>query len=187
MKSARRAPKSRQMPSPLAGGHSFYAAFLDLVGEYYTEAMPREPDSLVADVNAVLMEQILHIPRRQRKTVVKHQGQPENLKAGFEVLEGTTFGHSQTLTSALPRLKLSCFDGAPSKDRQETDYKHLWLSTYVKPHRFAVGSGLVAVRFPMGLLPSAEVARSSILTEMCRQHIVSKSLLPSFATTLRLP
>jgi hypothetical protein len=69
-----------------------------------------EPDRLVADLDAALVEQILNVPQREWEADVHHHRQANDLGARFEVLEGVGFGHLGTLLSPLPRLKPSSSD-----------------------------------------------------------------------------
>jgi len=58
-------------------------------------------DRLVADVDTTLMQQILDIPKRERKPDEEHHNEADDLAAGFEPLEGISFGHVMKLFSAL--------------------------------------------------------------------------------------
>jgi hypothetical protein len=73
------------MPAPSAGFHSGNSALSDLCGEHWAEPVPPEPDGLVADVNATLMEQVFDVPKRKREAHVKHHRQADDLRAGFEI------------------------------------------------------------------------------------------------------
>ena len=72
--------------------------------------MPPEPDCLIANVDAALVEQILDIPKRQREADVEHHRQADDLGARLEVLKRGKFCHDRTLAGALPRLKASLSD-----------------------------------------------------------------------------
>jgi hypothetical protein len=87
-------------------------AISDLGGEHRAEPLPPETHSLVADVDAPLMKQVLDVTKRQREPDVHHDSQADNFGAATEALERVGFGHSRKLTSALPRLKLSLSDKA---------------------------------------------------------------------------
>src|SRR6056297_9733 len=100
------------VPPPAAGFHTVDPALADLGGEHRAEAMPPEPEGLMADVDAALMEQILDVPERQREPYVKHHGQADNLRARLEVAERAAFLHGKRLPAALPRLKPSSSDRA---------------------------------------------------------------------------
>src|SRR6056297_1346059 len=101
-----------QTPAPPAGAHALDPPLSDLGGEDRTEPMPPEPDGLVADVDAALMEQVLDIPQREREANVEHHRQADDLLARLEVLEGAGFAHTGTLTNPLPCLKRTSFDRA---------------------------------------------------------------------------
>jgi len=51
-----------EIPSPAAGLHALDASLPDFWRKHRSEPMPPKPDSLVADVNAPLVQQVLHIP-----------------------------------------------------------------------------------------------------------------------------
>jgi hypothetical protein len=46
-----------------------------------------EPNRLVADVNAPLVQQVLDIPEREGRTGVQHRGQADDLGALLEIAE----------------------------------------------------------------------------------------------------
>ena len=53
-----------QMPAPLGMASAMaYTPFPDLSSEHRTEAVPPEPHRLMTDVDAALVEQILHLPQ----------------------------------------------------------------------------------------------------------------------------
>lgn len=52
----------------------------DLGGQHRAEAVPPESDRLVADVDAAFVQQILHIPERQRKPDLHHDRQADDLR-----------------------------------------------------------------------------------------------------------
>jgi hypothetical protein len=54
----------------------------------------------MADLDASLMQQILHIPQRERKPNIHHYSKADDLGAGFEVAEWAVFCHPVTLTGA---------------------------------------------------------------------------------------
>ena len=55
-----------------------------LGGKDRAEAMPPEPDSLMADVDPSLMQQIFDIAEREREADVHHHRQADDLRAGSE-------------------------------------------------------------------------------------------------------
>ena len=99
-----------QMPLPTARLHPFDPALPDLGGEKRPKPVPPEPNRLVADLDAALVQKILDIPERQRKPNIQHHRQADNLGAGLEVLEWGAFGHARTLSGTLPRHKQSSSD-----------------------------------------------------------------------------
>ena len=53
--------------------HMLHALATDSGGEQWPEAVPPEPDRLVADLDPALSQEILHIPERQQVLHV-HRG-----------------------------------------------------------------------------------------------------------------
>ena len=51
----------------------------------------------MADVNAAFVEQVLNIPKRERKLDVQHHGQADDLGARFEIAEGAMIFHAENL------------------------------------------------------------------------------------------
>ena len=66
----------------------------------------------MADVNAAFMQQIIHIPERQRKPDVHHHRQADDLGARLEVTKGETFCHRERLGDRPARLNRFCSDSA---------------------------------------------------------------------------
>ncbi len=64
----------------------------------------------MAYVDASLVQQIFDIPKRERKSDVQHHRKADDLRAGFEVLEGGRSGHSQKLRNRPTRLNPSSSD-----------------------------------------------------------------------------
>jgi len=69
------------------GFHGSKLAHADLDSEQQAKPMPAEPDGLVANVDATLMEQIFDAPKRKREAHVKHHHLADDLWAGFEIEE----------------------------------------------------------------------------------------------------
>jgi hypothetical protein len=61
-----------EMPPPMARSHAVDAALADLGGKYRPEPVPPEPDRLVANVDAALVEKVLDITEREWKLDVHH-------------------------------------------------------------------------------------------------------------------
>ena len=59
--------------------HRLNAETPDLVGENRTETVPPKPNRFMGDVNAPLMEQVFHIPQRQRVADVHHHHPADDL------------------------------------------------------------------------------------------------------------
>lgn len=100
-----------QMPSPLRPGAQTLGAFLANFGcEYRAEPVPPESHRLVTDIDAALVQEIFHIPQRQRETGIQHHRQVDDFPTGFKVLERITFRHQRTLPSPQAGHKLDCSD-----------------------------------------------------------------------------
>ena len=65
-----------------------------------------------ADADAAFVQKILHIPQRERKPHVHHNGQADDLWARLKVPKGGTFCHPATLISRPARLKQVSSDSA---------------------------------------------------------------------------
>ena len=95
-----------EMPPPMCPGpHAIDPLPPDFRGEQRSEPIPPEPDGFVAYIDAALMQEVLDIPQRQRKTDVQHDGRANDLRRGFEVAEGRTFCHPATLLRRPARFK----------------------------------------------------------------------------------
>src|SRR6056297_1629700 len=91
-------PRLKQSSSDkTAGSHPLDAARFDLGGEHRPKPVPPEPNRLVADLNAALMQQVLDIPKRQRESDVHHHRQADDLGTGLEVLEWVALTHGGRL------------------------------------------------------------------------------------------
>ncbi len=77
-----------EMLAPARGTHPAYPLLADLRREPH----PPEPHRLIAHFDATLMEQVLHVPRREREPDIHHHGQPDDLGAGAEVPKGAALG-----------------------------------------------------------------------------------------------
>ncbi len=74
--------------------------------------MPPKSDRLVADVDASLVQKILNIAQRQRKTNVEHYRQANDLGASLKVAKWRTICHGGTLDQHPDRHKPVSFDSA---------------------------------------------------------------------------
>jgi hypothetical protein len=68
--------------------------------------------TLMADVDAEFVQKILHIPQREGKPHIHHNGQADDLWARLKVTKGGTFCHPATLISRPARLKQVSSDSA---------------------------------------------------------------------------
>ena len=71
----------RIRPQPL---HSLSA---DFSGEHRAETVPPEPNRFVADIDTALVQQVFHIPQRQKKSDVQHHCQADDFGAALKALE----------------------------------------------------------------------------------------------------
>ncbi len=74
--------------------------------------MPAEPDGLVANVDATLMEQIFDVPKRKREAHVKHYHLADDFWARLKVAEWGAFCYPGMLRNRPARLKLLSSDKA---------------------------------------------------------------------------
>ena len=65
-----------------------------LRGKNRAKSIPPIPHSFVADVGNALVQQVLDIAERKRKSNVHHDRQAENLRAAVKVLEWVAFCHA---------------------------------------------------------------------------------------------
>jgi hypothetical protein len=55
-----------------------------------TEAIPPEANRLMRDINAALVEQVLDVPKRERKPDVHHHRKADDLGRSLEIFERIT-------------------------------------------------------------------------------------------------
>ena len=65
----------------------------DLSSKQRTKSVPPKSNRLIADVDAAFVQQILHVPKRQRETDIHHHGQTDDLGARLEVAKWAAFCH----------------------------------------------------------------------------------------------
>ncbi len=66
----------------------------------------------MVDINAALVEQVLDIAKRKQEPDVKHHGQADDFRAGFELPKWVGFSHPANLKRRQARLKSVSFDTA---------------------------------------------------------------------------
>ena len=66
----------------------------------------------MTDVDAAFVQQILHVPKRQRETDIHHHGQTVDLGARLEVTKGTAVCHPATPIAHPARLNKFSSDSA---------------------------------------------------------------------------
>ena len=89
-----------------------HALFSNVSGKHRTKTVPPKPYSFVANFDATLVEQVLHIPKRKRETDVHHYRQANDLRARFKVTKGRTFCHPARLRDRPARLNQFSSDSA---------------------------------------------------------------------------
>ena len=89
----------------------------DLGCEQRAKSILPEPHRFVADLDATLVQKILHIPQRKRKPNIHHDGQTDNLGARLEVAKGASFCHRATLIAPPARLNPFCSDSADQNSK----------------------------------------------------------------------
>ena len=94
-----------QMPAPAARSHPRDAPFSDFRSKERTEPVPPKPHRFVADLDAALVQEFLHVAQRQWKTDVHHDGQADDFWAGLKVAKGAAFCHPLRLSDRLSPLK----------------------------------------------------------------------------------
>jgi hypothetical protein len=92
-----------QMPPPMcARPHSVNPSATDLSCKHRAKSVPPKSNRLMADVDAAFVQKILHIPQRERKPHIHHNGQADDLRARLKVTKGAGFCHRVTLVGAKP-------------------------------------------------------------------------------------
>jgi hypothetical protein len=93
-----------EMPSPMGElTHLLHPPAADLAGENRAEPVAPQPHRLVADVDAALEQQVLHVAQRQGVPNVHQDDQPDDLGGGIEpakrILRRLGFGHPRPVAS----------------------------------------------------------------------------------------
>ena len=70
-----------EVPAPVRQGpHSLDPLAPDLGGKHRAEPVPPKPHSLVADLDATLVQQVLDVAKRHRETDEEHNRQADDLR-----------------------------------------------------------------------------------------------------------
>ena len=103
------------MPAPELVRPPMNPPLADLCGEYWSEAVPPEPNGLMADIDAPFEQQILHLAQRQRITNVHHDREADHFRRTVEAAE--RISHPSTLSGGVSPLNPDCPDNALSQDK----------------------------------------------------------------------
>ena len=92
-----------EMPPPVPNSsHGLHPLASDVRCKHWPEPDPPEPDSLMANVDAALEQQALHVSQRQRESNIHHHDQADDLRRIVEIAERTCWfsgaGHAPLLT-----------------------------------------------------------------------------------------
>ena len=83
-----------EMPAPMSeSSHRLNTAAPDLRRENRPEPVPPEPHRLMGDVDAALMQQVFHIPQRQRVAHLHHHREADDLGARLEIAKNARAAH----------------------------------------------------------------------------------------------
>ena len=88
------------------------APFTNFSGEHRTKPVPPKSNRLVADIDATLVQQILNISKRKRKTDIHHNRQADDFGRRLEVLEWVAFCHPEKLGVPLTHFNQVSSDSA---------------------------------------------------------------------------
>lgn len=91
-----------QVPPSMAGLHALYAARPDLGDEHGARAVPPEPDCLVADLDAALVQQFPDVAQREWQANVQKHRQGDDFRACLEPLEQAGLRHGERPLNTLP-------------------------------------------------------------------------------------
>ena len=97
-----------QMPTPLGeAAHVRYSPLSDLSGEHRAKPVPPKSDSLMADVDPALGQQILDIAQRQRVSHVHHHDQTDHFWRAVEISERAAHGPKLPQPEAARKIGLT--------------------------------------------------------------------------------
>ena len=94
------------------GAHPLAAFATDLRREHRAKPVLPEPQGLMSDVDAALMQEVLDVVQLQRVADVRHYRQTNDLRACLEVSKREVLGHLSRVGRVLPSLKSVCSDKA---------------------------------------------------------------------------
>ena len=80
-----------------------HAPLADLRREHRPEPVPPEPNCLVRDIDASLMEEVLDVSQREREADIHHHRQADDLVRSLEIIKWIT--HRARLENYVAALK----------------------------------------------------------------------------------
>jgi hypothetical protein len=81
----------------------------DLCGKHRAKSIPPVQHNFMANVDPMLVPQVIDIAQRKWKSNVHYAHQADDLGAAVKVLEGVCFGHQRRLRNRPTRLKQILF------------------------------------------------------------------------------
>ena len=106
------APKNLKNLWQLPRSGSSFHRCMDFSGKYWAKSVPPKANRLMANINATLMQQILHISKRKRKPEVHHHRKADDFGRRLEVAKWAAFCHPPKLRGCPARLNQFCSDSA---------------------------------------------------------------------------
>lgn len=101
-----------QVPAPLRHlAHSLGSPFPDRSRKMGPEPLDPEPHTFMTNINATLMEQVLDVPQRQRKSNIHHDRKLDDLGRCLEVAKGI-LSHFPRLSPGFGLFNPDCSDNA---------------------------------------------------------------------------
>jgi dihydropyrimidinase len=96
----------------------------DLGRKHRTKSIPPKPDGFLADINATFVQQILHIPRREREPDVHQRGQANDIGGCLKIAKWTAFYHPTNLDGRPAQLN------QVSSDSTAVPHARRWRSQF---------------------------------------------------------
>lgn len=106
-----------QVSPPVARTQAFDTPLSKFRGKHRPEPVPLEPHCFMANVDAPLVQKVLHVSKRKREPDLHHHRKTDDLGTRFEVPEGAVLCHALSLARHPRRLKPGSLDSALNRDR----------------------------------------------------------------------